>query len=87
MTEAEVYERRLVAERSGALREHWRNGKWELGWHEWPCTWRGIWSAAWPLLVCTLLRHRWHDSNFVLYGEPGDSRRCDRCDRPEERSP
>ena len=84
MTEEEAYERRMDAEGSGALREHWRTGTWELAHHDSPCTWGEIWSAAWPLLVCTLLRHKWHDVDFVLSGEPGDYRRCLRCDRPED---
>lgn len=67
-----------------ALREHWGRGDWELGWCEWPCTWNALFAITRRLLVCTLLGHHWNDSDFVLSGEPGDTRRCERCDRGED---
>ena len=81
--DAEV-ERRWATE-SKVLREYWRKRGWKpFSPEEFYVTWPNLAEYAWRLLVCNLVGHKWHDSHFILYGEPGDSRTCDRCDRNEE---
>ena len=79
----EEVERRYAIE-GKALRGHWQQRGWEPfqpdGFY---VTWPSLAQYAWRLLVCNLVGHRWHDSHFILCGEPGDSRTCDRCWRDE----
>lgn len=81
-TEAEEEHRRETQGKE--LRGHWKQRGWEPfqpdGFY---VTWPGLAQYAWRLLVCNLVGHRWYDVHFILHGEPGDARTCDRCWRDE----
>ncbi len=65
------------------LRVHWKEDWEPFSPEEFYVIWGALFQYAAHLLVCNLIGHTWYDSYFVLYGEPGGNRECQRCYRRE----